>query len=35
MKLPVVIGTVVGIAVVLAGANVFLKLKKRKAEQAE
>ncbi|MEP6671451.1 MAG: hypothetical protein ABJF10_19980, partial [Chthoniobacter sp.] len=35
MKLPGAIAIVVGLAVVLAGANIFLKIKKRKAEEAE
>jgi len=35
MTLPGAIGIVAGLAVVLAGVNVFLKMKKRKAEQAE
>ncbi|MDR3403097.1 MAG: hypothetical protein P4L99_11425 [Chthoniobacter sp.] len=35
MKLPGAIGIVVGLMVVLAGANIFLKIKKRKAEEAE
>jgi len=35
MKLPGAIAIVVGLMVVLAGANIFLKIKKRKAEEAE
>jgi hypothetical protein len=35
MTLPGAISIVAGLAVVLAGANVFLKMRKRKAEQAE
>jgi hypothetical protein len=35
MTLPGAIGIVAGLAVVLAGANIFWKMKKRKAEQAE
>jgi hypothetical protein len=35
MKLPGAIGIVVGLAAVLAGANVFVKMKKRKAEEAQ
>jgi hypothetical protein len=35
MTLPGAISVVVGIAAVLAGVNAFLKIKKRKAEQAE
>lgn len=34
LKLPGAIGIVVGLAIVLGGANVFMKMKKRKAEEA-
>ena len=35
LKLPVAIGAVVGLAVVLVGANVYMKKKKKAAEEGQ